>query len=107
MELWIPFYGILSAGSLRYPARSFDLRQLLSASIAVYRPQAEIFGGRFDGKFDVASEKVSLSQVLTSAGDNGVGVTRAFPHLSRSIADKRKPLKSKGWCRAVFLGTDP
>jgi hypothetical protein len=39
------------AGLLRYPVRSVDLRQLLSASIAVYRPQAESFGGRCDGKF--------------------------------------------------------
>jgi hypothetical protein len=29
----------------------------LSASIAVYRPQAEVFGGRFDGKFIVGCEK--------------------------------------------------
>jgi hypothetical protein len=36
-----------------------------------------------------------------------VGVTSAFPHLSRFIADKRKPLKSRGLCHAIFLGTDP
>jgi hypothetical protein len=31
----------------------------LSASIAVYRPQAELFGGRSDGKFGMTSAEVS------------------------------------------------
>jgi hypothetical protein len=41
----------MSEGLLRYPATSVYLRQLLSASIAVYRRQAEVFVGRPDGKF--------------------------------------------------------
>jgi hypothetical protein len=41
-----------------------------SGSIAVYRPQAEYFGGRSDGKFGVPSVKVALFQVLKSAEDN-------------------------------------
>jgi hypothetical protein len=43
---------------------------ILSVSIAFYRPQAEVFGGRSDGKFGVPSAEVSLIQVLISAGDN-------------------------------------
>ena len=31
----------------------------LSASIAVYRPQAELFGGRSDGKFGMTSAEVA------------------------------------------------
>jgi hypothetical protein len=31
----------------------------LSASIAVYRPQAEVFGGRSDGKFGLPLAEVS------------------------------------------------
>ena len=45
-------------------------RDLGSASIAIYRPQAEVFGGRSDGKFGIPSVEVSLFQVLRSAGDN-------------------------------------
>jgi Domain of unknown function (DUF4143) len=41
-----------------------------SASIAVYRLQAEVFGGRSDGKFGAPSLELSIFQVLTSAGDN-------------------------------------
>jgi hypothetical protein len=41
-----------------------------SASIAVYRLQAELFGGRFDGKFGAPSGKILVFQVLISAGDN-------------------------------------
>ncbi len=41
-----------------------------SASIAFYRDQAEVFGGKSDGKFGVHSVQVSLFQVLISAGDN-------------------------------------
>jgi hypothetical protein len=66
------------AGLPRYPVRSVDLAQLLSASIAVYRPQAEAFGGRSDGKFGAPAVEVSLCQVLRSAGDNRVGVSRAL-----------------------------
>jgi hypothetical protein len=44
----------MSAGLLRYPVRSVDLRQLLSASIAVYRPQAISFDGVSDGKSAMA-----------------------------------------------------
>jgi hypothetical protein len=36
-----------------------------------------------------------------------VGVKRTFRHLSRSIADTRKPVKNNGWCYAVFLLSDP
>jgi hypothetical protein len=42
----------------------------LSASIGVYRAQAEVFGGRSDGKFGVRREEVSYYQVLIRAGDN-------------------------------------
>lgn len=41
-----------------------------SASIAVYRPQAELFGGKSDGKFVVRRGKDQQFQVLISAGDN-------------------------------------
>ena len=41
----------------------------LSEFIAVYRPQAEFSGGRFDGKFGVASAEIQLLQLLISAGD--------------------------------------
>jgi hypothetical protein len=64
------FMEYILSGLLRYPVRSVDLRLSLSASIAVYRPQAECFGGRSDGKLDVPSVEVSLFQVLISAGDN-------------------------------------
>lgn len=35
-----------------------------------------------------------------------MGVTRAFRHLSRSIAYTRKRFKNYGWCYAVFLVSD-
>jgi hypothetical protein len=41
-----------------------------SGSIAVYRPQAEMFGGRSDGKSGVLREEVLYFPVLMSAGDN-------------------------------------
>jgi hypothetical protein len=44
----------ISEGLLRYPVRSADLRQLLSASIAVYRLQARFFDGVSDGKSGIA-----------------------------------------------------
>jgi hypothetical protein len=44
----------ISAGLLRYPVRSVDLRQLHSESIAVYRPQARFFDGVSDGKSGMA-----------------------------------------------------
>ena len=44
----------ISEDLLRYPVRSVDLRQLLSASIAVYRPQARFFDGVSDGKSGTA-----------------------------------------------------
>jgi hypothetical protein len=47
-----------------------DINRDQSGSIARYRLQAEVFGGRFDGKFGVTSEEISLIQVLISAGDN-------------------------------------
>jgi hypothetical protein len=43
---------------------------MLSPSIAVYRPQAESFGGRSDGKFIVRLGKGEQFQVLRGAGDN-------------------------------------
>jgi hypothetical protein len=39
-------------------------------SFRIYRPQAEVLAGRFDGKFAVASVEVSVFQVLVNAGDN-------------------------------------
>ena len=41
-----------------------------SASIAVYRLQAEFSGGRFDGKFGAPSGEILVFQVLIGAGDN-------------------------------------
>jgi hypothetical protein len=41
-----------------------------SVSIAVYRPQAQVFGGRSDGKFVVRLGKDTQFHALTSAGDN-------------------------------------
>ncbi len=40
----------ISEDFLRDPVRFFDLRQLLSASIADYRLQARFFDGVSDGK---------------------------------------------------------
>jgi hypothetical protein len=42
----------------------------LSTSIAIYRPQAELFGGRSDGKFVVRLGKDQQFPVLIGAGDN-------------------------------------
>jgi hypothetical protein len=42
----------------------------LSASIAVNRPQAEVFGGRFDSKSGVSWIKILCIHVLIGAGDN-------------------------------------
>jgi hypothetical protein len=42
----------------------------VSASIAVYRAQAEVFGGRFDGKSGEPYQEVSHFQLLIRAGDN-------------------------------------
>jgi hypothetical protein len=42
----------------------------LSASIAVYRPQAKFSGGRFDGKFGVRREEFQNCQLFGRAGDN-------------------------------------
>ena len=39
-------------------------------SFDIYRAQAEVFGGRSDGKFGGPSAEISLFQVLISAGDN-------------------------------------
>ena len=50
MELRIPFHGIQRGWLPRNPARAVDLTQFLSASIAVYRPRAEVFVGRCDAK---------------------------------------------------------
>jgi hypothetical protein len=43
---------------------------MLSTSIAVYRPQAELFGGRSDGKCVVRLGKDQQFQVLIGAGHN-------------------------------------
>ena len=43
---------------------------ILSASIAVYRLQAEFSGGRFDGKFGAPSGEILVFQVHIRAGDN-------------------------------------
>jgi len=42
----------------------------VSASIAVCRPQAELFGDNCDGKFGVPGEEISYFQRLMHAGDN-------------------------------------
>jgi len=39
-------------------------------SFGIYRPQAELFGGRCDGKFVVRWRKVQQFQRLISAEDN-------------------------------------
>jgi hypothetical protein len=41
-----------------------------SPSIAVYRHQAGLFGGRFDGKFAARFGKSEQLQTLIGAGDN-------------------------------------
>ena len=46
----------------------------LSASIAVCRAQADVFGGRSDGKSGLASVEFTLFQVLTGARDDRVGL---------------------------------
>jgi hypothetical protein len=61
-------------GTCREVARLLQTRLaetwILSASIAVYRLQAELFGGRFDGKFGAPSGEIIVFQVLISAEDN-------------------------------------
>jgi hypothetical protein len=42
----------------------------LSASIGIYRAQAEVFGGRSDGKSGVLRQEVAYFQLLIRAGDN-------------------------------------
>jgi hypothetical protein len=44
--------------------------ETLSGSIAIYRPQAELFGGKSDGEFVVRLGKFKKFQVVISAGDN-------------------------------------
>jgi hypothetical protein len=54
----------------RFASHGCPGASILSASIAVYRPQAETFGGRCDGKVGVVREKFSYFQVPTRTGDN-------------------------------------
>ena len=56
------------------PAWILVISRCQSGSIAVYRPQAELFGGRSDGKFGLVSAEIAVIQLLISAGDNCVGV---------------------------------
>jgi len=46
-----------------------QIASTLSASIGVYRAQAEVFGGRSDGKSGVLRQEVLYFQVLMSAGN--------------------------------------
>jgi len=73
----IGLYGLASAPEARGRriAQSLCLHASanelnLSASIAVYRPQAESFGGRFDGKFCARWKVLQHYQWLVGAGDN-------------------------------------
>ncbi len=59
----------VSASSSNLPELSFG-GLALSPSIAVYRPQAELFGGRSDGKFVVRLGKYEHCQTLIIARDN-------------------------------------
>ncbi len=63
-----------SRGWARLAARGCRSIFNLSASIALYRHQAEAFGGRCDGKFGVRCEKSEQYQALIGAGDDRVGV---------------------------------
>jgi len=60
--------GTTQATALRDRPREGPAR--ISPSIDVYRPQAESFGGRSDGKFGDPQEESYYVQVLTRAGDN-------------------------------------
>jgi hypothetical protein len=66
----MPFLGRWDADARRARTEGWKHHWTVSAPIAVYRSQAEVFGGRSDGKFVVRFGKVEQSQVLTSAGDN-------------------------------------
>lgn len=66
----MPFLGRWDADARRARTEGCKHHWTVSAPIAVYRPQAEVFGGRSDGKFGVASAEVSLFQLLIDAGDN-------------------------------------
>jgi hypothetical protein len=59
----------VSASSSNLPELSFG-GLTLSASIAVYRAQADLFDGRSDGKFVVRLGKDLQFHALMSAGDN-------------------------------------
>jgi hypothetical protein len=51
------------------PARARN-RSMLSASIAVYRAQADSFGGRFDGKSGGSWKEGYFFQLLINVRDN-------------------------------------
>ena len=53
----------------------------LSASITVYRLQAEFSDGANDGKIGMPRHEMVVFQMLTRAGDHRVGVTRALPQF--------------------------
>jgi hypothetical protein len=60
---------VLVRGSGDAPNVGPDVISNLSVPIAIYRPQAEYFGGRSDGKFGVRLEEISYFQVPIRAGD--------------------------------------
>ena len=59
MELRIPFYGTQISW---FTALSGEIRRPDAIAFGVYRRQAELFGGGFDGKFSAPRKKVSECQ---------------------------------------------
>jgi hypothetical protein len=47
----MPLLAVVTGEHQIYLQHAFANGLNLSASFAVYRPQADVFGGRFDGKF--------------------------------------------------------
>ena len=56
--------------STGFPALPGEIRRLDAIAFGIYRLEAELFGGRSDGKFGTPSVELSSIQVLISAGDN-------------------------------------
>jgi hypothetical protein len=59
----LPEFSVAANPVSLIPSHGLQMTLFLSASIAVYRPQAEFSGDRSDGKFGVSAVEVSLFQV--------------------------------------------
>ena len=66
----MPLIAVVTGEHQIYLQHAFATELNLSASFAVYRPQADVFGGRSDGKLLVRLGKNKQFQALISAGDN-------------------------------------